>query len=200
MSGSQGTVGCSDQAGRRAHVRVDRGGHAHPRVRAARLALTRGKGAGHRRGPRHVGHQVLPAAERADRPPGGARVRPGAGQAAQGAAGPPPADALAQAETRAGTNPGSPVTPVTPLPRPGTAAGQAGLEALLASPRQALVALDFDGTLSPVVGRPDDARAQPGAVPAIPALAQAVGTVAVITGRPPADAVRLGGFEAVPGL
>jgi trehalose 6-phosphate phosphatase len=89
---------------------------------------------------------------------------------------------------------------MTRLPRPGTAAGQAGLEALLASPRQALVALDFDGTLSPIVDNPGDARAQPGAVPALTALAQAVGTVAVITGRPPADAIRLGGFEAVPGL
>jgi trehalose 6-phosphate phosphatase len=89
---------------------------------------------------------------------------------------------------------------MTRLPRPGTAAGQAGLQALLANPRHALVALDFDGTLSPIVANPGDARAQPGAVPAITALAKTVGTVAVITGRSPADAVRLGGFEAVPGL
>jgi trehalose 6-phosphate phosphatase len=92
------------------------------------------------------------------------------------------------------------VTRLTRLPRPGTPAGQAGLDALVASPRHALVAMDFDGTLSPIVAHPVDARAQPGAVPAMTALAQAVGTVAVITGRPPADAVRLGGFEAVPGL
>jgi trehalose 6-phosphate phosphatase len=89
---------------------------------------------------------------------------------------------------------------MTRLPRPGTAAGQAGLQALLANPRHALVALDFDGTLSPIVANPGDARAQPGAVPAMTALAKTVGTVAVITGRPPAGAVRLGGFEAVPGL
>ena len=89
---------------------------------------------------------------------------------------------------------------MTPLPRPGTAAGQAGLQALLANPRHALVALDFDGTLSPIVANPGDARAQPGAVPAMTALAKTVGTVAVITGRSPAGAVRLGGFEAVPGL
>jgi trehalose 6-phosphate phosphatase len=89
---------------------------------------------------------------------------------------------------------------MTSLPRPGTAEGQAGLDALLADPEHALVAADFDGTLSPIVDRPGEARALPGAVPALTALAAAVGTVAVITGRPPADAVRLGGFETVPGL
>ena len=70
------------------------------------------------------------------------------------------------------------------LPRPATAAGQAGLDALLADPRQALVAADFDGTLAPIVDRPGDARAHPGAVAALTALAGAVGTLAVITGRP----------------
>jgi trehalose 6-phosphate phosphatase len=86
------------------------------------------------------------------------------------------------------------------LPRPRTAAGQAGLDALLANPRQALIAADFDGTLSPIVARPGDARAHPGAVPALTALAGLVGTVAVITGRPAADAVTLGGLAAIPGL
>ena len=83
---------------------------------------------------------------------------------------------------------------------PATPEGQAGLDALLAAPQDALVAADFDGTLSPIVDRPDQARAHPGAVPALTAMAAAVGTVAVITGRPPADAVRLGGLQAVPGL
>ena len=86
------------------------------------------------------------------------------------------------------------------LPRPATPEGQAGLDALLADPRHALVAADFDGTLAPIVDRPGDARAHPGAVPALTALAGAVGTLAVITGRPAADAVDLGGFGAVPGL
>jgi len=89
---------------------------------------------------------------------------------------------------------------MTPLPQPGTLAGQAGLDALLAAPEHALVAADFDGTLSPIVDQPDQARAHPGAVPALTALAQAVGTVAVITGRPAAAAVRLGGLETIPGL
>ena len=87
-----------------------------------------------------------------------------------------------------------------PLPRPATPEGQAGLDALLADPRHALVAADFDGTLAPIVDRPGDARAHPGTVPALTALAGAVGTLAIITGRPAADAVDLGGFGAVPGL
>jgi len=86
------------------------------------------------------------------------------------------------------------------LPRPATPEGRAGLGALLADPRHALVAADFDGTLAPIVARPADARPLPGAVPALTALAGAVGTLAVITGRPAADAVALGGFETIPGL
>jgi trehalose 6-phosphate phosphatase len=86
------------------------------------------------------------------------------------------------------------------LPRPATPEGRAGLDALLAGPRHGLVAADFDGTLAPIVDRPADARADPGAVPALTALAGVVGTVAVITGRPAAEAVALGGFADVPGL
>jgi trehalose 6-phosphate phosphatase len=51
------------------------------------------------------------------------------------------------------------------LPRAGTPAGQAGLDALLADPSHALVATDFDGTLAPIVARPQDARPHPGAWP-----------------------------------
>ena len=91
-------------------------------------------------------------------------------------------------------------TPEGPTPEGPTPEGRAGLDALLADPRHALVAADFDGTLAPIVDRPGDARAHPGAVPALTALAGAVGTLAVITGRPAADAVGLGGLGAVPGL
>src|SRR5437868_6648953 len=45
-----------------------------------------------------------------------------------------------------------------------------------------------------------DESAHPGAVPALTELAATVGTVAIITGRPAADAVALGGLGAVPGL
>ncbi|HEX6526917.1 MAG TPA: trehalose-phosphatase [Streptosporangiaceae bacterium] len=86
------------------------------------------------------------------------------------------------------------------LPRPSTPQGRAGLDALLTQPREGLIGLDFDGTLSPIVSHPADARAHPGAVPALTRLARSVGTLAIITGRPAAEAVELGGLEAVPGL
>ncbi|MFE1438266.1 trehalose-phosphatase [Streptomyces sp. NPDC058739] len=86
------------------------------------------------------------------------------------------------------------------LPRPATAAGREGLDALLARPDKAVIALDFDGTLAPIVPDPDQARAHAGAVPALAALAPRVASVAVITGRPAAVAVRYGGFDGVEGL
>jgi trehalose 6-phosphate phosphatase len=86
------------------------------------------------------------------------------------------------------------------LPTPTTPAGRAGLAALLARPERALLAFDFDGTLAPIVPDPDQARAHPGTAPALAALAPRVAAVAVITGRPPAVAVRNGAFADVPGL
>ncbi|MEV0845148.1 trehalose-phosphatase [Streptomyces sp. NPDC049954] len=86
------------------------------------------------------------------------------------------------------------------LPRPVTEAGRAGLAALLARPDRAVIALDFDGTLADIVPDPDLARARPGAVEALAALAPHVRSVAVITGRPAAVAVRNGGFAGVRGL
>jgi trehalose 6-phosphate phosphatase len=86
------------------------------------------------------------------------------------------------------------------LPLPGTPEGRAGLDALAADPAHALIASDFDGTLSPIVADPASARAYPGAADVLGRLAPAVGTVAIITGRPAAEAVRLGGLEDVPGL
>jgi trehalose 6-phosphate phosphatase len=86
------------------------------------------------------------------------------------------------------------------LPRPRTAEGRDGLAALLSEPAAALIALDFDGTLSPIVADPDAARAHPGAAAALGRLAAVVGTLAIITGRPAAVAVELGGFADVPGL
>ncbi|MFJ9829011.1 trehalose-phosphatase [Streptomyces sp. NPDC101160] len=89
---------------------------------------------------------------------------------------------------------------VSSPPHPTTAAGRDGLAALLARPEKAVVALDFDGTLAEIVPDPERARAHPGAVPALAALAPRVASVAVVTGRPAGVAVRYGGFAGVPGL
>ncbi len=86
------------------------------------------------------------------------------------------------------------------LPIARTADGQSGLAALAADPARALIATDYDGTLAPIVDDPAKAVAAPGAVAALSRLAALVGTVAIITGRPAADAVALGGLAGVPGL
>ena len=86
------------------------------------------------------------------------------------------------------------------MAEPTTAAGRAGLDAIAADPEHALIASDFDGTLAAIVPEPADARGYPGAAQALTALARTVGTVAIITGRPAAEAVALGGFGGIPGL
>ncbi|NLT30799.1 MAG: trehalose-phosphatase [Propionibacterium sp.] len=78
--------------------------------------------------------------------------------------------------------------------------GSAGLSAVVADPRTALIAVDFDGTLAPIVPDPEQAFADPQARAALARLGERVGSVAVITGRPTRTAVRLGGFEGVAGL
>ncbi|WP_432194148.1 trehalose-phosphatase [Streptomyces sp. bgisy027] len=93
-----------------------------------------------------------------------------------------------------------PAGATAPLPTPATARGRDGLAALLARPARALIALDFDGTLAPIVPDPEQARAHPDALTALTALAPKVAAVAVITGRPADVAVRYGGFAGVPGL
>ncbi|MET9896009.1 trehalose-phosphatase [Streptomyces sp. NPDC006465] len=87
-----------------------------------------------------------------------------------------------------------------PLPAPVTPAGRDALDAILTRPTRTVVALDFDGTLAPIVPDPDQARAHPDAVPALAALAPKVASIAVVTGRPAGVAVRHGGFAGVPGL
>jgi trehalose 6-phosphate phosphatase len=71
---------------------------------------------------------------------------------------------------------------------------------MLRDPGMALISLDFDGTLSPIVADPAAARAHPGAVGALRRLAPLVGTLAIITGRPAPAAVEYGRFDLVPGL
>jgi trehalose 6-phosphate phosphatase len=74
------------------------------------------------------------------------------------------------------------------------------LEELRAHLPNLLVALDFDGTLAPIVRDPDTAAVETGGVDALIALADRGAQVAVVTGRPALTAVRLGGLARVPNL
>jgi trehalose 6-phosphate phosphatase len=87
-----------------------------------------------------------------------------------------------------------------PLPRPRTPEGEAGLAAIVGNAGHALIAMDFDGTLAPIVAEPSAARPHPAVLPALGRLAPRVGTLAIITGRPAQAAVELGGFAGIPGL
>lgn len=76
----------------------------------------------------------------------------------------------------------------------------APLDVLRARLDGAVIALDYDGTLAPIVARPSDAVAAPGAVEVLAALAARVRTLALVTGRPADVVVALGGLVDVPGL
>jgi trehalose 6-phosphate phosphatase len=56
----------------------------------------------------------------------------------------------------------------------------------------AVVGLDFDGVLSPIVDEPSEAHIHPEAADVLVDLAEAVRAVAVITGRPARQALALG--------
>lgn len=62
----------------------------------------------------------------------------------------------------------------------------------------ALIAVDFDGTLAPIVPAPDAARPAPGAVQTLAQLASLGARVAIITGREAQVAIRLGGLDQIP--
>lgn len=78
--------------------------------------------------------------------------------------------------------------------------GIAAMQAILERPQDTLLAVDFDGTLAPIIDNPEQAYAHPAAVAALGRVGAWVGTVVVITGRPAETAVALGGFRGVPGL
>ena len=92
-----------------------------------------------------------------------------------------------------------PPLPAPPLPAPRTPAGRRGLDALLADPRRAMIALDYDGTLAPVVDNPQDAVPQAGALDALTRLAPRL-TLVLVTGREADVVVELAGLAALPGL
>ncbi len=65
-------------------------------------------------------------------------------------------------------------------------------EERLAAAQRLLIGCDFDGTISPIVGNPHDARPLPGAVPSLIGLAGLPRTyVALITGRARRDLAQL---------
>ncbi|WP_113704863.1 trehalose-phosphatase [Nonomuraea lactucae] len=75
------------------------------------------------------------------------------------------------------------------------------MEAILKDPGGAVIGLDFDGTLSPIVPDPASARIHPEAPAVLAALGERVRAIAIVTGRPVATALELGpGLADVPGL
>lgn len=71
------------------------------------------------------------------------------------------------------------------------------VEAVRAVADGVVVGVDFDGTLSPIVADPEQARIHPDAGDVLVALAQRVRAVAVITGRPARQALALGDLDVV---
>jgi trehalose 6-phosphate phosphatase len=71
------------------------------------------------------------------------------------------------------------------------------LERVRRDPPHAAILLDFDGTLSDIVARPELARPVEGAREALTALAGRYGMVAVISGRPTEDVAELLGVPGV---
>jgi trehalose 6-phosphate phosphatase len=69
--------------------------------------------------------------------------------------------------------------------------------ALVAVAGSAVVGLDFDGTLAPIVDDPDSAHIHPDAAGVLLELSSVVRAVAVVTGRPARKVLALGGLEEV---
>jgi len=75
--------------------------------------------------------------------------------------------------------------------------GEQRYDALVAAAPGVIVALDFDGTLSPIVDDPSQAHIHPDAGEVLVALARKVLAIAVVTGRPARQVLDLGGLEEV---
>jgi len=72
---------------------------------------------------------------------------------------------------------------------------EARYAAFIDAAADAVVGLDFDGTLAPIVDDPTQARIHPEAAHALADLADVVGTVAIITGRPARQVLALGQLD-----
>jgi trehalose 6-phosphate phosphatase len=75
--------------------------------------------------------------------------------------------------------------------------GEARYAAFVEQAASAVVGLDFDGTLSPIVEDPDQATIHPDAPDVLVGLAEVVAAIAVITGRPARQALALGELDEV---
>ena len=75
--------------------------------------------------------------------------------------------------------------------------GEQKYAALVAAAAGTVVALDFDGTLAPIVDDPEKAHIHPDAGEVLADLAEHVLAVAVVTGRPARQVLDLGGLEEV---
>lgn len=78
-----------------------------------------------------------------------------------------------------------------------SAQGRERYDELLAVASTAVIGLDFDGTLAPIVDDPADARIHPEAASVLTELAEVVRAVTVITGRPARQALALGDLDEV---
>jgi trehalose 6-phosphate phosphatase len=85
-------------------------------------------------------------------------------------------------------------------PESGTGEREAALgplAALRAEPARAAILTDVDGTLAPIVGRPEQAEVPRGATEALRRLSERYGLVACISGRRAEEARRLVGVEGI---
>lgn len=71
------------------------------------------------------------------------------------------------------------------------------LEPLTADPQRAAIFCDVDGTLAPIVGRPEDAHVREEASRLLGRLGRSYGLVACVSGRPVSEARRLVGVGAI---
>lgn len=78
--------------------------------------------------------------------------------------------------------------------------GRGFLDAVAADPGGTLLAMDFDGTLAPIVDDPESARMHEGAAAALAQLGGALGKIAIITGRGVESVRRLGRLDERAGL
>lgn len=70
------------------------------------------------------------------------------------------------------------------------------IAAIRNAPQSVLLALDFDGTLAPIVADPKKAFAEPAAIDALALLGSRIGTTAIVTGRPVETVLDLANISA----